>query len=110
MDMDKFLKSQTFKTGVFVLFVIFVFLLVFKMGIFYGHKKANFSHGYGATQYRTIHGTVFGHQRGTIFNHKRDTFNKEMFEKVILKRQLIKDKVTSDSEAENESNSEKIDE
>ena len=110
MDKDKFLKSQTFKTCMFVLLVIFVLLLVFKLCVLQGYKKANFSHGYGATQYRTIHGTVFGHQRGTIFNHKRGTFNKEMFEKVLLKKQLIKDKVTSDSGAEDESDSEKIDE
>ena len=106
--MDNFLKSQTFKTGMFVLFVIFTLLLVFKLGVLHGYKKANFSHGYGATQNRTIHGTIFGHQRGTIFNNKRGTFNKEMFEKVLLKKQLIKDGTVPDSGAGDASGSEEI--
>lgn len=108
MDMDNFLKSQTFKTGMFVLLVIFALLLVFKLGVLHGYKKANFSHGYGAAYHRTIHSTVFGHQRGAISNYKRGTFNKEMFERVLLKKQLIKSKAMSDSEVESESDSEEI--
>jgi len=98
--MDKFLKSQTFKTGMFVLFVIFVLLFVFKMGVFYGYKKANFSHLYSAAHHRTTHSPIFRSHRGN--------FNKEIFRKVILKRQLIKDKATSDSGAEDGSGSEEI--
>ena len=108
MNLDKFLKSQTFKTGVFVLFVIFIFLFVFKLGVFHGYKKANFSHGYGATHYRAVHGTAFGYQRGAIFNHKKGMFSKEMFEKALLKKQLIKDRIIPDSGAEDTSDSEEI--
>jgi len=100
MDMDKFLKSQTFKTGAFVLLVIFVLLFVFKLGVLYGYKKTNFSHGYGINHHRTFGSPMFRNHGGTL--------NKEMFGKIILKRQLIKDKALSDSATEDESGSEEI--
>jgi len=108
MELDKFLKSQTFKTGVFVLFVLFVLLFVFKMGVFYGFKKANFSHGYGATYHRTVGSPMFGNQRGAIFNHKRSTVNKDLYKGIILKKQLIKNKATVDSTTEDEPASKEI--
>ena len=108
MDLDKFLRSQTFKTGVFVLFVIFALLFVFKLGVFHGYKKANFSHGYDATHYRAAHGTIFGYQNSTVFNHKKGMFSKEMFERTFLKKQLIKDGTVPDSATGDASDLEEI--
>ena len=47
MDLDKFLRSQTFKTGGFVLLVLFVLIIVFKLGFIHGYKKAISPHKFG---------------------------------------------------------------
>jgi len=84
MDLDRFLKSQTFKTGAFVLLVLFVLLIVFKIGFIQGHKKAISPHKYG-NNYSQIH-------RGTFFGHYKGTVSKDMREKLLLKKKLITDK------------------
>lgn len=83
MDLNTFCKSQTFKTGVFVLFVLFIFLIVFKLGVVHGYKKAHFSQKYGANYHRVLGGTFFGHQGGA--------FDKDMLKNFSFKRQFIKD-------------------
>ena len=96
MNIDKFLESQTFKTGTFVLLVLFVFVIVFKLGVLHGYKKARFSsHGYGTGFHRNIDNSIFG--------YKKSSANKEMFAKFILKKQLLKDMTISDSIVEDES-------
>ena len=84
MDLDRFLKSQTFKTGVFVLLVLFVLLLVFKIGFIYGYKKAISPHKYG-NNYSQTHG-------GTFFGHYKETVSKDLHEKFLIKKKLITDK------------------
>lgn len=84
MDLDRFLKSQTFKTGVFVLLVLFVLLIVFKIGFIHGHKKAISPHKYGNNYSQAYGGTFFGHYKGTI--------SKDVHKKFLLKKELIMDK------------------
>ena len=86
MNLDKFLTSQTFKTGIFVLLVLFVFVIVFKMGVVFGYKKAHFSYKYG-TDYHKVIGTKF-------WGHQKSVFGKE---------HLIKIKALLDSASEGES-------
>ena len=95
MDLDKFLKSQTFKTGAFVLLVLFVLLIVFKIGFIHGHKKAISPHKYGNNYSQTYRGTFLGHYRGTV--------SKDLQSKLIFKKRLIEGKVILDSETGEES-------
>lgn len=95
MDLDKFLKSQTFKTGAFVLLVLFVLLIVFKLGVVHGYKKAHFSHTYGFSSHRIIGEKFFGHQKGMLI--------RKGFEDYSIKDRFIKTKVILDSTAESES-------
>jgi len=91
--MDNFLKSQTFKTGMFVLLVLFVLTMVFKMGVRVGVKRAPHH------QFSIIYGQRFGgHFRGhSGVMFKKAMFDKTMFEKkLLLKKQLIKDKIAAD--------------
>ena len=89
MGLDKFLKSQTFKTGVFVLLVLLILLMVFKLGVIHGHKKSIYSPKYG-NYYGQIHGDTF-------FSHRRGAFNKDMYEELLLKKKLITDKIMLES-------------
>ena len=98
--MDKFLRSQTFKTGVFVLLVLFILLIVFKLGVFHGYKKATYPHIYG-TNYSQIHA-------GTFFGKHGGSFNKDMHRKLFLKRELIRDKMMLESKTEEESGVEEL--
>ena len=100
MDLDKFLKSQTFKTGTFVLIVLFVFLIIFKLGVVHGYKKASFSYKYGFNSHRVIGAKFFGHQKGA--------FNKEMLKNFSSKEHLIKIKAILDSVEESESVTEEV--
>ena len=83
MDLDKFLKSQTFKTGAFVLLVLFVLLIVFKIGFIHGYKKAISPHKYGNNYSQTCGGTFFGHYKGTV--------SKDLHERLLIKKKLITD-------------------
>jgi len=78
--MDNFLKSQTFKTGVFVLFVLFVLLMVFKMGVKVGIKKA-LLHQYRGGYDQMVRHKYWGHREGMF---KKAMFDKTMFEKKLL--------------------------
>jgi len=98
MDIDKFLKSQTFKTGTFVLLVLFVLLIVFKFGVISGYKKANFSHTRG-NNYSQVHGSAF-------FGHQSGLRNKTIRGELFFKKKLIPDKIMIDSEADKESGAE----
>ena len=84
MDLDRFLKSQTFKTGVFVLLVLFVLLIVFKIGFIHGYKKAISPRIYGNNYSQTHRGTFFGHYKGAA--------SKDVREKFLLKKKFITDK------------------
>ena len=90
MNLDNFLKSQTFKTGTFVLLVLFVFILVFKLGVFHGHKKAIYKYN---NNYNQTHRSIF-------FGHSRGVLNKDMYKKLLLKKILIEDKSTLDSKVD----------
>jgi len=98
MDLDNFLKSQTFKTGVFILLILLILLIVFKMGAIYGHKKSNFLH-----KYDNYHGQVHG---GTFFGHRRGAFNKDMYGEFLLKKKLMSDKIILESKTVKESDAE----
>lgn len=100
MDLDKFLKSQTFKTGVFVLLVLFILLMVFKLGVVHGYKKSIYSHKYG-----NYHGQIHG---GTFFGHRRGAFNKDMYGELLLKKKLIIDKIMLQSKTSKESEAEEL--
>jgi len=69
--MDNFLKSQTFKTGVFVLVVLFILMFVFKLGILHGYKKAIFHQSYGSFKHQNVGGMHFRHQGSAL---KKDSF------------------------------------
>lgn len=96
MNLDNFLKSQTFKTGMFVLLVLFVFLIVFKLGVLHGYKKVIYKHG---NSYNQTHKSIF-------FGHNRGVFNKDIYEKLLLKKTLIEDTSTLDSKTDEESGAE----
>jgi len=89
MELDKFLKSHTFKTGAFVLIVLFILLIVFKLGVLHGYKKAIFPHRGGFDIHRSAGDTFFGHQRGAI--------NKDVYKAIILKKQLNIEKEKTDA-------------
>lgn len=95
MDLDRFLKSQTFKTGVFVLLVLFVFLLVFKIGFIHGYKKAISPHKYGTNYSHQI-------QKGTYFGNHSEMFNKDIHSKLLFKKKFIEGKVMLDFETDKE--------
>lgn len=84
MNLDKFMNSQTFKTGTFVLLVLLVLLIVFKIGFIHGYKKAISPHKYG-NNYSQIYG-------GTFSDHYKGTASKDMREKFLLKMKFITDK------------------
>ena len=98
MNLDNFLKSQTFKTGMFVLLVLFVFLIVFKLGVLHGYKKAIYKHG---NNYSQTHKSIF-------FGHSREAFNKDIYKKLLLKKTLIEDKSTLDLAEGSESDAEDL--
>ena len=103
MDLDKFLKSQTFKTGLFVLLILFVLVLVFKIGVVYGHKKAHFSYKHDFNHHRVIESKFFGHQKG-VFSKK------DILKSSYLKRHIMKIEALFDSVVENESDAEDLSE
>lgn len=94
MNIDTFLKSQTFKTGAFVLFVLFIFLIVFKLGVVHGYKKASFSQKYGVNNHRMVGSKFSGHRGGVL--------NKEMLGNFYLKKHFITTKKTSDTAIDDE--------
>lgn len=96
MNLDKYINSQTLKTGMFVIAVLLVFLFVFKLGVVHGHKKA-------------IHSQIYGHNsgqmiyRGASFGHHRRVFNKDIYREFLLQKKLIKDETVLDSKMDKES-------
>ena len=87
MNLDNFLKSQTFKTGVFVLFVLFIFMLVFKLGVLHGYKKAFFHQGYGINKHLNAGNNFYRHHKGV--------FDKNKFGDYSAKIEIIKAKKLS---------------
>jgi len=100
MDLGKFLKSQTFKTGAFILLVLFILLMVFKLGVVYGYKKSIYSHKYGNSHSQTHRATFFGHHRGA--------FNEDIYGKHFLNKKLIIDKMMLESKTDEESRVEEL--
>ena len=90
MDLNRFLKSQTFKTGAFILLVLFVLLMVFKTGFIHGYKKAIFPHKY-SSDYSQTHGETF-------FDHYKGTGSKDLHEKLLMKKKLIIDKESAEED------------
>jgi len=95
MNLDKYINSQTFKTGTFVVVILLVFLFVFKLGVLLGHKKAIHSERYGYNSGHIYRGGSFGHYRGA--------FNKDMYGEFLLKKKFIKDETVLDSKTDKES-------
>ena len=95
MDLDKFLKSQTLKTGAFVLLVLFILLMVFKLGVVHGYKKSIYSHKYGNNHSQTHRAMFFGHHRGA--------FNEDIYRKLLFKKKLITDKIMLESKIDEKS-------
>ena len=100
MDIDKFLKSQTFKTGAFVLLVLFILLMVFKLGVVHGYKKSIYSHKYGNNHAQTHRAMFFGYHRGA--------FNEDIYGKFLLKKKLIINKTILESKTDKESGVEEL--
>jgi len=99
--MDKFLKSQTFKTGVFVLVVLFILMFVFKLGVLHGYKKAFFYQGYGINKHLNA--------GNNFYRHHRAVFDKNVFGHHSTKMEIIKAKKLSDlKESSSESDEELI--
>ena len=95
MNLDKYINSQTFKTGAFVIVVLLVFLFVFKLGVVHGHKKAIHSQRYDHN-----FGQIY---RGTSFGHHRWVFNKDIYGEFLLQKKFIKDETVLDSKTDEES-------
>ena len=92
MKLDKFLSSQTFKTGTFVIVVFLIALFIFKAGMFHGYKKAIYVEKYGGANYTQVHG-------GSFWNHHKMAGDKSIRGKFIFKKKLMGDKALIDSEA-----------
>ena len=93
MGLDKYINSHTFKTGVFVIVVLLLFLFVFKLGVVHGHKKAVHSERYN-NNFDYIH-------RSTSLGQHVGAFNKDMYKKLLLKRNFIKNETGLDLKTDN---------
>lgn len=80
---DKFLESQTFKTGTFVLLVLFILIMVFKLGVIHGNKKVTYPHKYG-NNYSQIHG-------GTFSSHFKGMSTEDVHKKILFMKKVITD-------------------
>lgn len=60
MDFNKFFQSKLFKGILLGIGVFIVFLLIFKLGMFVGFKKANFSFRWGENYHRNFAGPKGG--------------------------------------------------
>ncbi len=69
MDFNKFFQSKSFKVALIALGALIVLLLVFKVGVFVGYKKANFSYRWGENYHRN-----FGGPQGGFFGDFRRGF------------------------------------
>ncbi|MFA5178406.1 MAG: hypothetical protein WC427_02500 [Candidatus Paceibacterota bacterium] len=56
MDLNNFLQSKNFNIITWILLGIIILLLVFKLGMDVGFKKAEFSHRWGENYYRNFAG------------------------------------------------------
>jgi hypothetical protein len=56
MDFNKLFQQKTFKTGIIIICAIIVLLLVFKVGVVVGYKKAQFSYRWGENYHRNFAG------------------------------------------------------
>lgn len=74
MDYNKFLQSKMLKNSLPVIAALAVFLLVFKVGIFVGYKKAQYSYRWGENYHRNFAGP-----RGGFFGDFRRDFGGKDF-------------------------------
>jgi hypothetical protein len=58
MDFNKFFQSKTFNIIAWAILVLIVILLVFKLGMDIGFRKANFSYKWGENYYRNFAGSA----------------------------------------------------
>lgn len=71
MDFNKFFQSRGFRVATWTVATIIVFLLIFRLGIAVGYRKAAFSYRWGENYHRN-----FGGPRGGF---ARDFMNDRMF-------------------------------
>lgn len=60
MDFNKFFQSRTFKISLWSILGLIVLLLIFKVGMAVGFRKANFSYRWGENYHRNFGGPVGG--------------------------------------------------
>lgn len=74
MDFNKLLQSKSFKFALIVIGALIVLLLVFKVGVFVGYKKASFSYRWGENYHRNFAGP-----RGGFFGNFRHGFGDDAY-------------------------------
>jgi len=86
MDINKFFQSKIFQAIIFIITVLIIFLTGFKVGIFIGFKKANFSCNWGENYHRNFAGP----KNGFFENFKEDFKNRNMMPGTGAFGQIIK--------------------
>ena len=76
MDFNKFFQSKRFKVTVWVLAGLAVLLLVFRLGVMVGYRRANFSYRWGENYHRNFGGPRGGFMGG-FFADQRDFIESE---------------------------------
>ncbi len=71
MDFNKLFQSKTFKIVIWGVAGLIVLLLVFRLGVAVGYRKANFSYRWGENYHRNFGGPRGGFFDG-FFSDKRD--------------------------------------
>ena len=64
MDFNKFFQSKAFRITLITIGALIILLLVFKVGVFVGYRKAGFSYRWGENYHRN-----FGGPRGGFFGN-----------------------------------------
>ncbi|MCX6746179.1 MAG: hypothetical protein NTX00_04165 [Candidatus Parcubacteria bacterium] len=67
MDLNKIFQTKSFRIFILVIGCIIIALLIFRLGIFVGYKKANFTYGWGENYHRN-----FGGPKGGFFGDFKD--------------------------------------
>lgn len=74
MNCNKFLQSKILKIALIFVAALIVFLLIFKLGVFVGYKKANYSYRWGEFYHRNFAGP-----RGGFFQEMKRGFGEKDF-------------------------------
>jgi len=82
MDFNKIFQTKSFRIFILVIGCIIVALLIFRLGIYVGYKKANFTYGWGENYHRN-----FGGPQGGFFG---DFNNREYMDAHGVSGQIIK--------------------